>query len=47
MLDDPYAQLGRMRAELYSSVNLAMDTGIHAKRWTRGAAREFFRQLPK
>jgi len=43
MLDDPYARLGRLRAELYSTVNLAMDTGIHAKRWTRGKAREFFR----
>lgn len=42
-LDDPYAQLGRQRAELYSTVNLAMDTGIHARRWTRAQAREFFR----
>ncbi len=43
LLDDPYAQLGRLRAELYSTVNLAMDTGVHAKRWTRHKAREFFR----
>lgn len=43
LLDDPYAQLGRLRGELYSTVNLAMDTGIHAKRWTRDQARAFFR----
>jgi uncharacterized protein (DUF885 family) len=43
LLDDPYAQLGRLRGELYSTVNLAMDTGIHAKRWTRAQARAFFR----
>jgi uncharacterized protein (DUF885 family) len=43
LLDDPWAQLGRLRGELYSTVNLAMDTGIHAKRWTRDRARAFFR----
>ena len=43
MLDDDFAQLGRLRAELYSTVNLALDTGVHARRWTRQQAREFFR----
>ena len=43
-LDDPYAALGRLRAELYSTVNLALDTGIHALRWTRDQAREFFQR---
>jgi uncharacterized protein (DUF885 family) len=43
LLDDPYAQLGRLRGELYSTVNLALDTGVHTKGWSRDQARVFFR----
>lgn len=34
LIDDPYAELGRMRLELYSTVSLILDTGVHAKRWS-------------
>ncbi|MDX2185297.1 MAG: DUF885 domain-containing protein [Opitutaceae bacterium] len=36
--NDPYGSLGRLRAELFRSVRLVVDTGIHAKRWTRQQA---------
>jgi uncharacterized protein (DUF885 family) len=39
---DPAVKLGRLRCELYSTVNLALDTGIHWKRWNRQLARAFF-----
>jgi len=32
---DPYADFGRLAAELERAVRLVTDTGIHAKRWTR------------
>lgn len=36
--DDPYGNLGRLRAELWRAVRLVVDTGIHAKHWTREQA---------
>ena len=36
--DDPYDNLGRLQAELFRAVRLVVDTGIHAKRWTRERA---------
>jgi len=39
---NPAVKLGRLRSELYSTVNLALDTGIHWKRWNRQQARAFF-----
>lgn len=33
--DDPYGDLGRLQAEMYRAVRLVMDTGIHAKGWSR------------
>ncbi|HEY1426215.1 MAG TPA: DUF885 domain-containing protein [Caulobacteraceae bacterium] len=42
LMDDPYVRLGRLRGELYSSVNLALDTGVHARRWSREKACAFF-----
>ncbi len=32
--DDPLGDLGRLRAELFRSVRLVVDTGLHRKRWT-------------
>ena len=32
---DPFGDLGRLRDELFRAVRLVVDTGIHAKRWTR------------
>ena len=36
--DDPYADLGRLQAEMWRAVRLVVDTGIHNKRWTREQA---------
>ena len=40
--DDPYVALCRMRGELYSTVNLALDTGFNAMRWSAERAADFF-----
>ncbi len=32
---DPYGDLGRLRWELHRAVRLVVDTGIHAKHWSR------------
>ena len=36
--NDPFGDLGRLRDELFRAVRLVVDTGIHAKRWTREQA---------
>jgi uncharacterized protein (DUF885 family) len=36
--NDPYADLGRLQSELFRAVRLVVDTGIHAKRWSREQA---------
>lgn len=33
--DDPLDNLGRLQAEMFRAVRLVVDTGLHAKRWTR------------
>jgi len=33
--DDPLGDLGRQQAEIFRAVRLVVDTGIHAKGWTR------------
>jgi uncharacterized protein (DUF885 family) len=42
LMDDPHVRLGRLRGELYSSVNLAVDTGVHWAGWSRDKACRFF-----
>ena len=39
---DPLYAFSRLRSELYSTVNLVLDTGIHAKRWSQDQAQAFF-----
>ncbi|MFT6085086.1 MAG: hypothetical protein ACJAWT_000468 [Glaciecola sp.] len=39
--DDPFDNIGRLQAELFRAVRLVVDTGIHAKRWTREAAIDY------
>jgi uncharacterized protein (DUF885 family) len=40
---DPFGDLGRLRDELFRAVRLVVDTGIHAKRWTREEAIAYMR----
>jgi uncharacterized protein (DUF885 family) len=41
--DDPFGNLGRLQGELFRSVRLVVDTGIHAKHWTREQAIAYMR----
>jgi uncharacterized protein (DUF885 family) len=40
--EDPYSDFGRLGMELWRAVRLVVDTGIHAKRWTREQAIDYF-----
>jgi uncharacterized protein (DUF885 family) len=40
---DPYDKLGQQSYELWRSVRLVVDTGIHAQGWTKQQAIEYFR----
>lgn len=39
--DDPYGDLGRLQAEMFRAVRLVVDTGLHAKGWTREQAIDY------
>ena len=39
--DDPWGDIGRLQAELYRAVRLVVDTGIHAKGWSREQAIDY------
>lgn len=41
--NDPFGDLGRLRDELFRAVRLVVDTGIHAKHWTREQAIVYMR----
>jgi len=38
---DPYADAGRLAAELFRAVRLVVDTGLHHKKWTREQAIQY------
>ena len=42
--DNPFGDLGRLRDELFRAVRLVVDTGIHAKHWTREQAIAYMRE---
>jgi uncharacterized protein (DUF885 family) len=41
---DPYSEYGRLQNEMWRSVRLVVDTGVHAKHWSRHQMVDFFRQ---
>jgi uncharacterized protein (DUF885 family) len=41
---DPYSEYGRLENEMWRSVRLVVDTGVHAKHWSRQQMLDFFRQ---
>ncbi len=40
-MDEPWADLGRLQAELFRAVRLVVDTGIHSKGWSRERALKY------
>jgi uncharacterized protein (DUF885 family) len=42
LFQDPYSDFGRLSAELWRAIRLVVDTGLHAKRWTRDQAIRYF-----
>jgi uncharacterized protein (DUF885 family) len=43
--DDVYGNIGRLVLELLRAVRLVVDTGIHAKKWTREKAMEYMSEV--
>ena len=41
---DPYQDFGRLYDELLRAVRLVVDTGLHAKKWTREQTMDYFRK---
>lgn len=42
--DDPAGDLGRLQAEMFRSVRLVVDTGLHRKRWTPDQAAAYMQE---
>ena len=40
---DPYSRFGQLTYEMWRAVRLVVDTGIHARRWTRQQAIDYFK----
>ena len=41
---DPYSEYGRLQNEMWRSIRLVVDTGVHSKHWTREQMVAFFKQ---
>jgi uncharacterized protein (DUF885 family) len=41
---DPYSDFGRLAMELWRSCRLVVDTGIHAKKWTREEGIDYYKK---
>lgn len=44
LYSDPYSKFGQLTYEMWRAVRLAVDTGIHAKHWTRDQAIQYFKE---
>src|SRR6185369_12808923 len=43
LFTDPYSKFGALTYEMWRAIRLVVDTGMHAKGWTRDQALAFFR----
>lgn len=43
--NDPYGDLGRLQAELFRATRLVVDTGMHAKHWSREQAIQYMQSM--
>jgi uncharacterized protein (DUF885 family) len=41
---DPYSDFGRLQDEMLRAIRLVVDTGLHAKKWTRKQVVDFFHE---
>ncbi|HUP65674.1 MAG TPA: DUF885 domain-containing protein [Thermoanaerobaculia bacterium] len=44
LYEDPYSRFGQLTYEMWRAIRLVVDTGMHAKGWTRDQAIQFFRE---